>query len=202
MSRDAGSAADADRFAPVREALLHLEIFDGRAVIHHIDVTCDGCEAEPIVGNRYKCQACDDIDLCERCTRALVAARVKMSQETPHLLDTPTERSERPKRWVSKLDSENSAAKWRALQQAVPCLHPTHKFARVDSGPERAVVLTIGDGGEDRDHLASFLRAFPPSQASCRDVAWLIVDVPAREYEFVEGSLEVCTSASCAPHPV
>jgi hypothetical protein len=39
---------------------------------------------------RYKCGVCEDIDLCGACMRALVAARIKMSQEAaplaaPHL---------------------------------------------------------------------------------------------------------------------
>jgi hypothetical protein len=37
----------------------------GRAV-HH-GVTCDGCEASPIEGVRYKCSVCPDFDFCAKC---------------------------------------------------------------------------------------------------------------------------------------
>lgn len=33
----------------------------------HSNVTCDCCDAYPIVGVRYKCAICPDFDLCERC---------------------------------------------------------------------------------------------------------------------------------------
>jgi len=35
--------------------------------IVHFGVTCDGCNKHPIVGNRYKCQGCQDFDFCEKC---------------------------------------------------------------------------------------------------------------------------------------
>jgi hypothetical protein len=35
-------------------------------VVHH-GVICDGCQATPIVGMRYKCTVCPDFDLCEAC---------------------------------------------------------------------------------------------------------------------------------------
>ena len=110
-----------------------------------LDITCDGCEAEPIEGERFKCTVCEDIDLCARCTRALVAARVKMAAEAGGRLSVapPIEQVPRPRRWVAKLHSKDASAKWAALQTAVPCL--SHRFARVDSGPERQVVF-VGPG--------------------------------------------------------
>ncbi|XP_077975128.1 E3 ubiquitin-protein ligase HERC2-like isoform X2 [Styela clava] len=36
----------------------------------HQQVTCDNCQANPIVGARYKCSVCYDYDLCEKCFRA------------------------------------------------------------------------------------------------------------------------------------
>ena len=33
----------------------------------HEDVACDGCNACPIVGPRFKCTICPDFDLCEAC---------------------------------------------------------------------------------------------------------------------------------------
>lgn len=33
----------------------------------HSGVCCDGCEANPIVGARWKCENCGDFDLCETC---------------------------------------------------------------------------------------------------------------------------------------
>ena len=34
---------------------------------YHTGVSCDGCLSCPIVGSRFKCKSCDNVDLCERC---------------------------------------------------------------------------------------------------------------------------------------
>jgi len=33
----------------------------------HVNVTCDGCDVNPIVGVRYKCSVLPDFDYCEVC---------------------------------------------------------------------------------------------------------------------------------------
>jgi len=33
----------------------------------HRNVHCDGCEADPIVGTRWKCEDCSNFDLCQTC---------------------------------------------------------------------------------------------------------------------------------------
>jgi next-to-BRCA1 protein 1 len=33
----------------------------------HEGIVCDGCQASPIVGVRFKCTACPDFDFCEKC---------------------------------------------------------------------------------------------------------------------------------------
>lgn len=33
----------------------------------HINVVCDGCRAQPIIGRRFKCMICFNFDLCETC---------------------------------------------------------------------------------------------------------------------------------------
>jgi next-to-BRCA1 protein 1 len=38
----------------------------------HTGVQCDNCKVVPIVGNRYKCTACHNFDLCENCESAEV----------------------------------------------------------------------------------------------------------------------------------
>ena len=35
--------------------------------VQHINTTCDGCFKSPIIGDRYKCMFCPNIDLCQNC---------------------------------------------------------------------------------------------------------------------------------------
>ena len=46
---------EGDPFAGVREALRHEQLHGFS--IEHLDITCDGCDAEPIVGNRWVCSS-------------------------------------------------------------------------------------------------------------------------------------------------
>lgn len=49
MADPSAAASSDDRFAAVRAALRE----DGRLWrIEHCDITCDGCEVEPIIGHR------------------------------------------------------------------------------------------------------------------------------------------------------
>lgn len=41
----------------------------GQASVRHEGYICDGCEADPIVGIRYKSTNHDDFDICEKCER-------------------------------------------------------------------------------------------------------------------------------------
>ena len=33
----------------------------------HYGYRCDSCDADPILGNRYTCESCGDVDLCKEC---------------------------------------------------------------------------------------------------------------------------------------
>lgn len=99
--------------------------------------------------------------------RALIAARIQYTHET----DTRC--------------SKDPGQHWAALQTAVPCLHPSHKFEKVTQGPERSIqyippqVETKEEGSENEalsSSLKWFLTTFPPSKCSCADVAWICIN--------------------------
>ncbi|KAI3435956.1 hypothetical protein D9Q98_002014 [Chlorella vulgaris] len=138
-------------YTGVREALRHESPLWR---IEHLDITCDGCLCEPIIGARFKCTVCEDIDLCGACMRALVAARLKMAQEGAAMPGLPRRQGQRPRKWVAKLHSRDLTEKWAALQTAVPCLHPSHQFQKVVDGPERAVVF-LADGQPASGNIAT-----------------------------------------------
>lgn len=149
--------------------------------IHHLDITCDGCGMEPIIGGRYKCQLCPDIDLCETCIRAIMAARISIQQQLGGDLQ-PSTSGRRGSNWIARVSGDDPRRKWQALLETVPCLHRSHSFQRIRSGPERAIVFRIrvgGDGGAHRGiqasaaELETFLSSLRPSKVMCSDAGWL-----------------------------
>jgi hypothetical protein len=45
----------------------------GRGEVH-ANIACDGCQMSPIVGARWKCRVCADLDLCDACHTAFAVA--------------------------------------------------------------------------------------------------------------------------------
>lgn len=149
---------------------------DGSTVrVEHVDVQCDGCEADPILGDRFKCSVCSDRDLCATCMRGLVKARVLRARQVDARSEvgggcdrgvtTRRDDQQQQQRWSGRLYAE--------LEQAVPCLDPSHRFVKME-GPERAVRLMGGPAVAAS--LPHFLSTFSPSLASCADLAWIAVD--------------------------
>jgi hypothetical protein len=50
----------------------------------HFGVTCDGCNASPIIGVRHKCTVCPDYDLCNQCHQNKEAVHPDHSFSQPH----------------------------------------------------------------------------------------------------------------------
>lgn len=123
----------------------------------HLFVTCDGCEMEPIVGPRYRCQMCEDIDFCETCYRAFV-----IQTETQGMFDDDGE----------AFGTQADAAAHEARAPTSPLHDSSHEFAKVD-GPDRAVNLELDGCADDKLRLEQYLLAFAPSRTSCDELAWI-----------------------------
>lgn len=110
-------------------------------LIVHMDVTCDGCEEEPIVGDRFKCSKCPDTDLCGRCARGLVAGREQLARLpgavqgptvhdlVPCLVRPPVRAVRLPESWGT-LPENCGALPIVALCHLEPCLYSA-VFSRV-----------------------------------------------------------------------
>ncbi len=143
--------------------------------IEHPFVTCDGCEMEPIIGSRYSCESCEDIDLCESCFRLFVRCQPGAEED----------------------------------EQAYPLPAPihdiSHKFSKVD-GANRAVRLFLSGDEDDSVRLEKFREVFPPSTASCEDLAWIEVQyksdsapTSSTACSGVEVELSSAETSTCSP---
>lgn len=200
-----------DTFLPVRQILSAKDItleLGQNVSIHHVDITCDGCECEPIIGKRFRCTVCEDIDLCEVCTRGLLGARVTVAKEVG-ALPVPKGPSQRRTQWIRRIQSDDTRTKWSALQETVPCLHPSHVLEMILSGPERAVVYTFpSTPGDTRSTVATsssnvssceisleqFLRKIQPSRTSCEDAAWIHASIGMLHYTTAEEERRILTA--------
>jgi uncharacterized CHY-type Zn-finger protein len=59
-----------------------------RSTAVHNNLVCDGCEATPIIGTRYKCSVCKNFDYCSRCEELLDHEHAFLKIEDPK--DNPT----------------------------------------------------------------------------------------------------------------
>lgn len=56
----------------------------------HFGVTCDHCDATPIIGFRYKCLECEDYDLCAACESKMVHAEHMMMRSSGEIRNIDT----------------------------------------------------------------------------------------------------------------
>jgi len=63
----------------------------------HQRVICDGCQAAPIVGIRYKCSVCEDFDYCEKCEQNI---------EHPHPFLKIKDPKHRPRAIITVLEED------------------------------------------------------------------------------------------------
>ncbi len=56
-----------DECLRLRNQLINIKKKEMQSFIQHINVTCDGCSKSPIIGDRYKCMFCPNVDFCQDC---------------------------------------------------------------------------------------------------------------------------------------
>jgi hypothetical protein len=205
---------DPSRFDPVRA---HMNSDNDPAAgfsVEHIDVTCDGCEVEPIVGPRYQCGKCEDRDLCGRCYGALLEARAVVASAGPSRpVETqtwrPGLRMQRGGAGTARMPKTTPelarARKLAALRGAVPCLDPSHVFHKME-GPERqpifylkpagagavAAAAGVGTAAAAVDESAAAVAAAASEGATAAEVS------PPQPVLDLEGFLDLFPPSGCA----
>ena len=96
-------------------------IVNGQTV--HNGYACDGCQALPIIGTRYRCQDCPDYDLCDKCHQQNQTSSFHFAGHTFKAIDGQKEdplesmpRVEEKTYWLEQTDETMAAAqKWMDL---------------------------------------------------------------------------------------
>ena len=141
--------------------------------VEHVDVTCDGCEVEPIVGARYRCDTCEDRDLCGRCYRALCAARAQgIDALPPHVVAAvPCLRHT----MTRVQGAERQLVLDLRPRPATPSVSASQAPASV-SDLETPELDAVADDATTRAETERFLADVPASALRCDDLAWAVIE--------------------------
>ncbi|KAF4673384.1 peptidylprolyl [Perkinsus chesapeaki] len=112
--REIGEDAEADKIEAERRRQNPLRALFSRGMgrgpepagPHHPGVRCDCCDMSPIVGrNRWKCEQCDDYDLCDGCYHSYMDAQLTIPEHPIRTANLP----------------EGQGSGWRTAERSFLC---------------------------------------------------------------------------------